>query len=82
MLDLIMEDGLDTRTGNLDVKLIRDMNVIYSPITSTVSSALPFGAVGGWICGDRAFAWKVYSPQAESTQGLFDSALERFSCNR
>ena len=82
MLDLILEDGLDTRAGNLDVKLIRDMNVIYSPITSTVSSALPFGAAGAWICGDRAFAWKVYSPQAESTQGLFDSALDRFSCNR
>ena len=82
MIDLILEDGLDTRVGNLDVKLIRDMNVVYSPITTTATSVLPFGAVGAWTCGDRAFAWKVYSPQAENTQGLFDAAIDRFSCNR
>jgi len=81
MIDLILEDGLDTRVGNVDVKLIRDMNLYYTAITSTVTPVLPFGAAGAWICGDRAFAWKVYSPQAENTQGLFDSAFERFSCN-
>ena len=81
MIDLILEDGLDTRVGNLDVKLIRDMNVVYSPITTTATTVLPFGAVGAWICGDRAFAWKVYTPQAENAQALFDAVLERFRCN-
>lgn len=81
MLDLILDD-VDTRVGNLDVKLIRDMNVVYTPITTTATPVLPFGAAGAWICGERAFAWKVYSPQAENTQALFDQALERFQCNR
>ena len=81
MLDLILDD-VDTRVGTLDVKLIRDMNVIYIPITTTATPVLPFGAAGAWICGERAFAWKVYSPQAENTQSLFDMALDRFTCNR
>lgn len=81
MLDLILDD-VDTRVGNLDVKLIRDMNVIYIPITSTATPVLPFGAAGAWSCGERAFAWKTYSPQAENTQALFDQAIERFQCNR
>ena len=81
MLDLILDD-VDTRVGNLDVKLIRDMNVIYVPITSTATPVLPFGAAGAWVCGERAFAWKVYSPQAENTQALFDGAIQRFACNR
>lgn len=80
MLDLILDD-VDTRVGNLDVKLVRDMNVVYTPITSTATAVLPFGAAGAWICGERAFAWKVYSPQAENTQALFDQALDRFRCN-
>jgi hypothetical protein len=81
MLDLILDD-VDTRIGTLDVKLIRNMNVVYTPITTTTTPVLPFGAVGAWICGERAFAWKVYSPQAENTQALFDMALDRFSCNQ
>ena len=81
MLDLILDD-VDTRVGDLNVRLIRDMNVIYAPITSTATPVLPFGAAGAWICGDRAFAWKVYSPNADNTQELFDSAFERFRCNR
>jgi len=82
MLDLILDNEIDTRVGNLDVKLIRNMNVIYTPITSTATSVLPFGAAGAWVCGERAFAWKVYSPQADNTQALFDQAIERFQCNR
>ena len=81
MLDLILDD-LDTRVGNLDVKLIHDMNLVYIPITSTATPVLPFGAAGAWICGERAFAWKVYSPQAENAQALFDQAIDRFQCIR
>jgi hypothetical protein len=80
MLDLILDD-VDTRVGNLDVKLIRNMNVIYIPISTTATTVLPSGAAGAWICGERAFAWKVYSPQAENTQALFDEAFNRFRCN-
>jgi len=81
MLDLILDD-VDTRVGDLNVSLIRDMTIIYAPITSTATPVLPFGAVGAWVCGDRAFAWKVYSPQAENTQALFDSAISRFRCDQ
>lgn len=81
MLDLILDD-VDTRLGTLEVSLLHDMNVIYTPISSTATPILPFGGAGAWICGERAFAWKVYSPQAESARPLFDAALERFQCNR
>jgi len=82
MLDLILDEGIDTRVGTLDVKLVRDMNVIFSPITSTASPLLPFGGAAAWVCGERAFAWKVYTPQAESAQPLFDEALTRFTCKK
>jgi hypothetical protein len=81
MLDLILDD-VDARLGNLDVRLIHDMNVIYTSINSTATPKLPFGGAGAWICGERAFAWKVYSPQVENTRPLFDAALERFQCNK
>jgi len=81
MLDLVLDD-VDTRVGDLNVQLIRDMNIIYAPITSTATPVLPFGAIGAWVCGERAFAWKVYSPQAENTQALFDNAIDRFRCNK
>ena len=81
MLDLILDD-VDTRTGTLEVKLIRDMNVVFTPLTTTATTVLPFGGAGAWICGERAFAWKVYSSQAENAQSLFDAALDRFQCNR
>ena len=80
MMDLILEDGLDVPTGSYGLRLINNMNVLSSPITSTVSSMLPFGGVAGWVCGDRAFAWKVYAPQAESFEALLAEALARFRC--
>ncbi len=82
LLDVILEDGLDTRFGAPDVKLIRDMNVVYTPITSTASPLLPNGAAAAWTCGDRVFAWKAYAPDETSAPALFDAALSRFQCNR
>lgn len=82
MLDLILDEGLDTPVGTLDVKLIRDMNVIYTPITTTATPVLPFGGAAAWTCGERVFAWKVYTPDEASSPGLFESALARFNCNR
>ncbi len=82
MLDLVLDEGIDTRVGNLDVKLIRDMNVIYTPVTSTATPLLPYGGAAAWTCGDRVFAWKAYAPDETSAPALFDSALTRFTCNR
>jgi len=81
MLDLILDD-VDTRVGNQEVKLIRNMNLVYTPITSTASPILPFGASAAWTCGERVFAWKVYTPDEGSAQTLFESAFDRFVCNR
>ena len=82
MFDLILDNEVDTRVEDLEVNLFRDMNMIYTPLTSTATPVLPFGAAGAWICGERAFAWKVYSPQAENTHALFDQAIDRFMCDR
>lgn len=80
LMDLILEDGLDAPTGTYNLRLIRDLNVLSSPITTTASPLLPYGGVAGWVCGDRAFAWKVYAPQAESFESLLAEALARFRC--
>lgn len=82
MLDLILDPGLDTRVGTLEVKLVRDMNVIYTPITSTTTPLLPFGGAAAWICGDRAFAWKVYTPDEQSPPTVFENSFNRFICKR
>lgn len=82
MLDLILDAGLDTRVGTLEVKLIRDMNVVYTPITSTTTPLLPFGGAAAWICGDRAFAWKVYTPDEQSPPTVFENSFNRFICKR
>jgi hypothetical protein len=82
LLNLILEDGLDTPTGTQEVKLIREMNVVYTALTTTATPILPFGGAAAWTCGDRVFAWKVYSADQASPPGLFESALARFTCNR
>ena len=82
LLDLILEDGLDTSVGSPEVKLIRDMNVVYTSLTTTATAVLPFGSAAAWTCGDRVFAWKAYTPDEASPAGLFDSALSRFICKK
>lgn len=82
LLELILEDGIDTRVGNPEIKQIRDMNVIYTPIASTATPILPFGGAAAWTCGERVFAWKVYTPDEASPPGLFESAFARFNCSR
>jgi hypothetical protein len=80
LMDLILEDGLDTPLGTYNLRLIHNMNVLSSPITTTASPLLPFGAVAGWVCGDRVFAWKVYTPQDGIAETLLQEALARFRC--
>jgi len=82
LMDTIIVPSTDTADGNLDVMLIRNMNVIYTQITSTATPLLPFGGAGAWTCGDRVFAWKVYTSQAEPARPLFDEALSRFTCGK
>jgi hypothetical protein len=82
LIDAIVDPETDVRVGNLDVKLVRNMNVMYTPITSTATAVLPFGGSGAWTCGDRVFAWKVYSPQAETASPLFEEMLARFTCGQ
>lgn len=81
LLDTILDDQVDTASGSEDVFLLRDMNVMYDSITNIATPALAFGGAAAWTCGDRVFAWKVYSPNAESARPLFDEALSRFRCN-
>lgn len=82
LLDLMLEDGVDTGIGTPEIKLVRDMNVIYTPITTTATPVLPFGGAAAWTCGDRVFAWKVYTADEASAPNLFESALARFTCNQ
>jgi hypothetical protein len=82
LLDLILDDGIDTPVGTPEVKLIRDMNVVYTGITTSASPVLPYGGGAAWTCGERVFAWKAYTPDQASAPGLFESALARFTCNR
>jgi len=82
MLDLILDKNVDARVGTPEVKLIRDMNVVYIPITTTATAVLPFGGAAAWTCGERVFAWKVYTPDEVSPPTLFEAALDRFTCNR
>ena len=77
---MILEDGVDTRVGNMDVKLIHDMNVVYTPITTTATDVLPNGGAAAWTCGERVFAWKAYTPQDGQAASLFDEAIKRFRC--
>lgn len=82
LLDLILDDGIDTAVGTPEVKLVRNMNVVYTAITTTASPMLPYGGAAAWTCSERVFAWKVYTPDNASAPGLFESGFARFTCNR
>lgn len=80
LLDLILRPEVDTRSGNMEVKLIRDMNVLYTPITTNATEVLPTGGGGAWTCGERVFAWKAYTQQEGQAAALFEEAISRFRC--
>jgi hypothetical protein len=81
LLDTILDDQADVPSGSLEVKLIRDMNVVYTPITTSIAE-VPFGSAGAWVCGDRVFAWKAYTQQADIAATLFSDAMARFTCGQ
>ncbi len=82
MIDLILKDAGDTRNSDIAPKLIGPLNVFYATITPTAGAAstLPYGGVAAWMCGGRAFAWKVYAPQQDLADNLMLDALNRFRC--
>lgn len=80
MIDLVMDEDLDKRAGTLDVDLLGDLTVFYVPISTNATAVLPSGGAAAWVCGDRAFGWKVYVPQAEMARRLFEEAISKFSC--
>lgn len=82
MIDLVMDDDLDMRGGNMDVDLLGDLTVFYIPISSNATDVLPFGGAAAWICGDRAFGWKAYSSNVEVARTLFKEAISHFACNQ
>ena len=82
MLDLILQNGGDTKSGTVQPQLIGPLNVFSVPITppAGAASTLPYGGAAAWLCGGRAFAWKVYAPQQNLVANLLLDALSRFRC--
>jgi hypothetical protein len=79
MMDLVLDD-VDTRSGNLDIRLVENFDVYYYPITTIASPAFPNGAIAAWNCGDRAFGWKTYTVEENSGESLLYESLAKFSC--
>ena len=82
LFDTLLDETIDTPANNLDVFLTRYMNVVYDDISTLATPSLPYGGAGAWTCGDRVFAWKVYTPQSGTARGMFDEALARFDCGQ
>jgi len=82
MFDVILDAKVDTRNGNLDPLLIGNLNVLYIPIVFSASTVLPNGGTAAWVCGGRAFGWKVYTPQPELAKNLLIEAVQNFRCNK
>ncbi len=82
MIDLILQDGGDSRNGDAKVELVGPLNVYSVPITpaNASTSTVPYGEAAAWLCGGRAFAWKAYTAQQELATSLLMDALSRFRC--
>ena len=82
MLDVITQSAGDAKNGNVEPILIGNLNVFYVVITPTPSAAstLPYGGAAAWLCGQRAFAWKAYTPQVDLTKNLLNETLRNFRC--
>ena len=81
MFKYALQDG-DTLSGSLDVQLVGNLNVYYQPLTTSVSSTLPFGGVAAWTCGGRVFTWKTYTPQDGMAPDLLKESLAKFDCGK
>jgi len=81
MLDTIINGKVDARSGDLKAFQLSNLSVDYVQITTTATPSLPYGGAAAWMCGERAFAWKAYTPQAELATNLLTEAMQRFQCN-
>ena len=81
MLNTIIDSKIDSRSGDLKALQIENFNIDYVAITTTATSSLPYGGAAAWTCDGRAFAWKVYTPQAELASSLLNEALQKFRCD-
>ena len=82
ILDTIVADETDTLTATVDHQRIRDMDVLYAPLSTIISPDITKGAAAAWICGDRVFAWKVYAKETSEAETLFKEAINRFDCKK
>jgi hypothetical protein len=80
LLDLILDDTFDIPSASPAPRNVGSATAIYTPIATTATPLLPFGAAAAWTCGDRVFAWKVYTPDTASPEALFNDAMRRFTC--
>ena len=81
MLNDIVESQGDARSGDIQPILLHELNVFYVPISSTASPQLPYGGAAAWVCGGRAFAWKVYAMQPDLAKSLLADSLQVFRCS-
>lgn len=80
MLDLVMDKQVDSRSGDPQPILLRNLNVFFVPIATTATAVLPYGGAAAWSCGGRAFAWKAYTTQPDMAKSLLMDALQVFRC--
>ncbi len=71
--------GSESFQGSAENLTVGNISVTTQPI-STVTALLPYGLVAAWQCGDRAFAWKVYTPQDGMAVDLLKQSLDKFKC--
>ena len=78
MFDIVLDANVDTRVGTLDVNIFGDLTTFYTSINN--SSAISSGGAAAWICGNRAFGWKVYTESEELAYNFFQEAISKFRC--
>jgi len=81
LLDLIVDDRVDTRKGEPEAITVGALGGTFVPLATSATELLPSAAAAAWSCGERAFAWKVYASTPELPGQLLGEALEAFRCN-
>jgi hypothetical protein len=80
MIDFILRG--DQPQDTIFSESLGGRTVSYVLLASTQSpDVLPYGLAAAWKCGDRAFGWKVYTPQDAQGMDFLRQALARFACS-
>lgn len=80
MLDRVIDSSVDSKSGDVQTLLVRELNIFFVPIGTTATAALPNGGAAAWVCGGRAFGWKTYTVQPDLAKNLLMDALAEFRC--